>query len=92
MNTNKKTLTAVIASAGFALSTLMPATSFAQGGILHRHPKAAGVIAGIAAHHAAKKGAQNRTAQGRRPNFAERHPILSGVAAGAATHHILKKH
>ena len=84
----------IIAAAIATTSTTFGAVlvSHAQTGVLHRHPTASAVVAGVAAHHAAKKGAQGRAASGKKPNFAERHPVLSGVAAGAATHHILKKH
>ena len=90
MNAYKKSIAALSAAAAFAGTALVPTA--AQAGILHRHPHLAAAAAGIAAHHYAKKGAQSRAAQGRKPNFAERHPILSGIGAAVATHHVLKHH
>ena len=80
-------LPAVLALAAPALLT-----SPAQAGLLHKHPTAAGVAGGLAAHHMAKKGAEGRMAHGQKPNLAERHPVATGVIAGAAAHHMLKKH
>ncbi len=58
----------------------------AQAGILHKHPKAAGIAAGLAAHHMAKKSAS----KGHHGVMA-RHPKATGLAAGLAAHHALKK-
>jgi hypothetical protein len=82
-----------VAAAASALC-LLAGTPFAnaQGGFLHRHSTGAGIVAGLAAHHMAKRGAASRAASGRRPNFAERHPMATGIAAGMATHHMLKRH
>lgn len=86
-----KTLTTVAAAAAFVTGiAALPAN--AQHGFLHRHRTGAGVVAGLAAHHAAKRGAANRAASGRRPNFAERHPVLTGAATAIGTHHFLKHH
>lgn len=92
MNAVKKSsLAAAIAAATMLVG--MPMTpANAQMKTLHKHSMAAGIGAGLIAHHMAKKGARSRMASGRRPNFAERHPIMSGMAAGAMTHHMLKKH
>ena len=74
-------------------AALAPAflTSPVHAGLLHKHPTAAGVAAGLAAHHMAKKGAAGRMAHGKKPNLAERHPMATGVVAGVAAHHMLKK-
>ena len=58
----------------------------ASAGVLHNHPKAAGIGAGLAAHHMAKKSA----AHGGHGMMAH-HPKATGVAAGVAAHHMLKK-
>ena len=92
MNARINSFAATLA-AGVALTGIGGATAaHAQTGFFHRHRVASGVVAGIAAHHAAKRGAAGRAASGRRGNFAERHPILTGAAAGMATHHFLKHH
>lgn len=71
-----------------ALALALPAfVAPAQAGILHRHPKATGVVAGLAAHHMAKKSAQHGG-----HSLAARHPVATGVAAGLAAHHLAKKH
>lgn len=56
----------------------------AQAGILNRHHKAAGLAAGLAAHHMAKHSHGN--------GMMHRHPVLTGIVAGAAANHMLKKH
>ena len=97
MISSNKTLTPRLFAAALALAVpaLFATPSFAQQpkkpNIMQRHPVATGVVAGMAAHHMAKKGAKGRMAAGKKPNFAERHPMLSGVAAGAAAHHMAKK-
>lgn len=77
-----------------ALALLAPTalSAPANAGILHKHPKAAGAVAGLAAHHMVKKGAATRAAKGQKPNLAQRHPVATGLAAAVATHHVLKKH
>ena len=89
MNT-KRNLFALIAAVAVVSPIGLPQPAQAQG-MLKKHPIASGIVAGAVAHHMAKKGAANRAASGRKPNFAERHPMMSGLAAGAATHHMLKK-
>jgi hypothetical protein len=70
-----------------ALALLVPAfvCSPATAGPLKKHPVAAGVGAGLIAHHMAKKSA----AKGGHGIMA-RHPKATGVAAGLAVHHVLK--
>ena len=58
---------------------------------LTKHPKMAGLAAGLAVHHMAKKGAKGKMAHGMRPNMAQRHPLATGLGAAAMTHHMLKK-
>lgn len=72
------TLTAAIVVAASAIS-LLPA----QAGVLHNHPTATGIAAGIAAHHMAKH------AHG---GMMHRHPMMTGLAAGAVAHHMAKHH
>lgn len=78
---NKATL-ALIPAAATLLATVL--STPAQAGILHRHPGAAGLAAGLAAHHMAKHSHGH--------GMMHRHPMLTGIAAAAATHHMLKKH
>lgn len=84
MTTLTRTAALLPAVAALAVSALFAAP--AQAGVLHKHPTAAGVGAGMAAHHMAKnsaaKGGHGMTA---------RHPKATGVAAGMAAHHMLKK-
>ncbi len=77
---------AALLSAAVALSISAFLAAPAQAGILHKHPTAAGVGAGIAAHHMAKK-----SAAGGGHGMMARHPKTTGVAAGMAAHHMLKK-
>ena len=77
---------AAILSASAAIAIPAFLATPAQAGILHKHPTAAGVGAGLVAHHMAKKSA----AKGGH-SLAARHPIATGVVAGAAAHHMLKK-
>lgn len=71
---------------GAAALILSACLAPASAGVLHKHPKAAGVGAGIAAHHMAKK-----SAAGGGHGMMARHPKTTGVAAGVAAHHMLKK-
>jgi len=64
----------------FASTTLIAP---AEAGFLNRHHKAAGLAAGLSAHHMAKH------AHG---GFMHKHPIMTGIVAGAAANHMLKKH
>lgn len=50
--------------------------------IIKRHPTASTVVAGVAAHHYAKKHSHG---------FMHKHPVATGVAAAAVTHHYAKK-
>lgn len=50
--------------------------------IIQRHPTASAVVAGVAAHHYAKKHSSG---------LLHRHPTATGVAAAAAVHHYAKK-
>ncbi|BDI33007.1 hypothetical protein CCAX7_50580 [Capsulimonas corticalis] len=77
---------AAILSASIALAVPAFVATPAQAGVLHKHPTAAGVGAGLVAHHMAKKSA----AKGGH-SLAARHPIATGVVAGVAAHHMLKK-
>ena len=53
----------------------------AQAGILHNHPTATGIGAGLAAHHMAKHA---------HSGMMHRHPVMTGIAAGAVAHHMAK--
>lgn len=55
--------------------------------VLHKHPTAAGIGAGLVAHHMAKKAARHGS-----HSIVARHPVATGIAAGIATHHVLKHH
>lgn len=77
----------VLAAAGALLIPAFFAAPTQAKGLLHRHPGAAGLAAGLAAHHMAKKSA----AHGGHGMMA-RHPKATGVVAGMAAHHMLKKH
>ncbi len=87
---SKPTLALLPAALALLAPSLLPVP--AQAGFLHKHPTAAGVGAGLIAHHMAKKGASSRMAHGKKPNLMERHPMATGILAGAAAHHMLKKH
>jgi hypothetical protein len=96
MTLNKTTAPRLFAAAlALAVPAVFAAPSLAQTApkknIAQRHPMATGVVAAMAAHHMAKKGAKARMASGRKPNLAERHPVMSGLAAGAVAHHMAKK-
>lgn len=50
--------------------------------IFQRHPTASAVVAGMAAHHYAKRHGHG---------FMHRHPVATGLAAAAIAHHYAKK-
>ena len=50
--------------------------------IIKRHPTASAAVAGVAAHHIAKRHGHG---------ILHRHPVATGVAAAAVTHHMAKK-
>ncbi len=82
MTHTKRTPLAILSAA----LTLAVSTAFlapAQAGLMHKHPTATGIGAGLAAHHMAKH------AHG---GLMHKHPIMTGVAAGAIAHHMAKKH
>ena len=83
MTQNPKKASLAVLAATLALTAPALFTTPASAGILHRHPKAAGLAAGLAAHHMAKH------AHG---GIMHRHPMMTGIAAGMATHHVLKHH
>ena len=87
--TTRNSIAALTASV-FTLGSCLVAVP-ANAGILHHHPVAAGVAAGMVAHHMAKKSGRNRAAHGGHRNFAQRHPGVTGIAAGVAAHHMLKR-
>jgi hypothetical protein len=82
----KLSRTAAAVPAALALLTPSFVCSPATAGPLKKHPVAAGVAAGLVAHHMAKKSA----AKGGHGVMA-RHPKATGVVAGLAVHHALKK-
>ena len=59
--------------------------------IAQRHPKATGVVAGVATHSALKRSAAAKKRAHGKLSFAERHPTLTGIAAGVATTKVVKK-
>jgi hypothetical protein len=72
-----------------SLATLLSLASVAQAqnappkkNIIQRHPTASAAVAGMAAHHYAKKHGHG---------ILHRHPVATGVAAAAITHHYAKK-
>ena len=81
MTVRKSPLT--VLSATLAVGATAFVSTPAQAGILHRHPKMAGVGAAIAAHHIAKHHGHG---------FMHRHPTMTAVGAGLAAHHIAKHH
>ena len=81
MKNTKSTLAALSAAIAFATSAAFVAP--AQAGILHNHPTATGIGAGLAAHHMAKHA---------HSGMMHRHPVMTGIAAGAVAHHIAKHH
>jgi len=82
MTQNKKSPVALL-SATLALAASTAFVAPAQAGLLHKHPTATGVAAGLAAHHMAKH------AHG---GFMHRHPVMTGVGAGMIAHHMAKHH
>ena len=70
-------LLGVAATIAASLAIITPV----QAGILHNHPTATGIGAGLAAHHMAKH------AHG---GMMHRHPVMTGIAAGAVAHHMAK--
>lgn len=83
MTHNTKKAPLAVLAAALALAAPAVFTAPANAGILHRHPIAASLAAGMAAHHMAKH------AHG---GMMHRHPMMTGVAAGMAAHHMLKHH
>ena len=56
--------------------------------VLKKHPTAAGIGAGLIAHHMAKNAAAHGS-----HNIMARHPMATGIIAGAIVrHHLKKKH
>ena len=79
--TQKSKLALLSAAIVFAASAA--SITPAQAGILHNHPTATGIGAGLAAHHMAKH------AHG---GMMHKHPVMTGIAAGAVAHHMAKHH
>ena len=72
----------------FGVASVVGACSFAQAqdkphkSLIKRHPTASAAVAGVAAHHIAKRHGHG---------IMHRHPVATGVAAAAVTHHMAKK-
>jgi hypothetical protein len=81
MKNTKSNLAALSAAIVLAVSAAFVAP--AQAGILHNHPTATGIGAGLAAHHMAKHA---------HSGLMHRHPVMTGIAAGAVAHHMAKHH
>lgn len=71
------TLASVVGACGLTQAQDKPHKS-----IIKRHPTASAAVAGVAAHHIAKKHGHG---------ILHRHPVATGVAAAAVTHHMAKK-
>ena len=54
----------------------------AHKGLIKRHPNASAAVAGVAAHHMAKRHGHG---------ILHRHPVATGVGAAAIAHHMAKK-
>ena len=70
-------LVPVVGVAGMAQAQDKPHKS-----IIKRHPTASAAVAGVAAHHIAKRHGHG---------LLHRHPVAAGVGAAAITHHMAKK-
>ncbi len=78
---NRKAALALVPAVAALCATAFSAP--AQAGILNRHHKAAGLAAGLAAHHMAKTHGHG---------MMHRHPIMTGIVAGGVANHMLKHH
>lgn len=84
MNIRRRITALALVPAALAVFAATSGLAPAQAGILNRHHKAAGLAAGLAAHHMAKHSHGN--------GLMHRHPLATGIIAGAAANHMLKKH